>query len=110
MTSYEQVKSFVHEKEKVLFMGWQCPSRVKAAWATADLKSLVSQLYVTHNIIIIAIDNAPEFHAEAPQATTSEELAQGPYVAARAEFEPAILRSKGNDFTNVPPRPTTWWF
>ena len=25
----------------------------------------------------------PEFHAEAPQATVSEGLAQGPYVAAR---------------------------
>src|SRR6218665_2930789 len=31
-----------------------------------------------------------EFHAEAPQATTtSEGLAQSPYVAARAGFEPA---------------------
>ena len=47
-----------------------------------------------------------EFHAEAQQATASEELAEGPYVAARAEFEPAILRTKGAEFTNAPPRPT----
>jgi len=40
MNTYEKVKSFVHEKEKVLFMGWQCPSRVKAVWVVADLKSL----------------------------------------------------------------------
>jgi len=34
-----------------------------------------------------------EFHAEAPQATASEVLAQFPYVAARAGFEPATLRA-----------------
>ena len=27
-------------------------------------------------------DTVPEFHAEAPQATVSEGLTQGPYVAA----------------------------
>lgn len=43
MNTYEKVKSFVHEKEKVLFMGWQCPSRVKAVWAAAYLMSLVSK-------------------------------------------------------------------
>ena len=46
-----------------------------------------------------------EFHAEAPQATANEGLAQGPYVAARAGFEPATLRSKGDESTNEPPRP-----
>jgi len=30
-----------------------------------------------------------EFQAEAPQATASEGLAQSPYVAVRAGFEPA---------------------
>jgi len=30
------------------------------------------------------MDTVPAFHAEAPQATVSEELAQGPYVATRA--------------------------
>src|SRR6218665_2239102 len=36
-------------------------------------------------------------HAEALQTTASEGLAQGPYVAARAGFEPATIRSKGTD-------------
>ena len=47
-----------------------------------------------------------EFHAEAPQATASEGLAQGPYVAASAGFEPTTLRTKGDESTNQPPRPT----
>src|SRR6218665_3613031 len=42
-------------------------------------------------------------HAEALQAAASEGLAQGPYVEARAGFEPMILRSKGIDSTNAPP-------
>jgi len=33
-------------------------------------------------------DTVSEFHAEAPQATVSEGLARGPYVAARAGVEP----------------------
>ena len=44
-------------------------------------------------------------HAEALQATASEGLAQGPYVAAREGFKPRTLRSKGVDSTNAPPRP-----
>jgi len=47
----------------------------------------------------------PEFHAEAPRATVSEGLAQGPYVAARARVEHMTLRTKGIDSTNAPPRP-----
>jgi len=47
-----------------------------------------------------------EFHAEASQATASEGLAQGPYVTARAGFEPTTLRSTGVHCTNEPPRPT----
>src|SRR6218665_1951113 len=43
-----------------------------------------------------------EFHAEAPQATASEELV----VAAAEGFEPATLRTKGAESTNEPPRPT----
>jgi len=50
-------------------------------------------------------DTMPEFHAEAPQATVREGLAQGPYVAARAEVEPMTLRTKGVDSTNAPPTP-----
>ena len=41
-----------------------------------------------------------EFHAEAPQATASKGLAQGPYVAARTGFEPTTLRTKGDESTN----------
>ena len=39
-------------------------------------------------------DIVSEFHAEAPQATANEELAQGIYMAARAGFEPATFRQK----------------
>ena len=44
------------------------------------------------------------------QATVSEGLAQGPYVAARVE--PMTLRTKGIDSTNAPSCPTSrlWWF
>src|SRR6218665_295299 len=44
-------------------------------------------------------------HAETLQATASEGLAQGLYMAARAGFEPATFRSTGIDSTNAPPRP-----
>ena len=47
-----------------------------------------------------------EFQAEASQATASEGLVQGPYVAARTEFKPATLRTKGVESTNAPPRST----
>jgi len=43
----------------------------------------------------------------AQQATVSEGLAQGPYMAARVEFEPTTLRSNGIDSTNVLPHPMT---
>src|SRR6218665_2370937 len=44
-----------------------------------------------------------EFHAEAPKSTASEGLAQGPYVTARAGFEPRTLRTKFVESTNEPP-------
>src|SRR6218665_1032480 len=47
-----------------------------------------------------------EFHAEAPQATVIEGLAQGLYVAARAGFEPTTLLTKGDESTIEPPHPT----
>jgi len=37
------------------------------------------------------------------QATTGEELAQGPYTAARVEFESATLRMQGTELTTEPP-------
>ena len=46
-----------------------------------------------------------EFHAEAPQATASEGLAKGPYVAVRVGFETTTLRTKGVESTNEPPCP-----
>ena len=52
-----------------------------------------------------SMDTVPKFHAEAPQATAREGLAQGPYVAARAGFEPATLWMKGFESTNEPPCP-----
>jgi len=45
-------------------------------------------------------DTISECHAEAPQATASEGLAQRPYLAARAGFELATLRTKGDEYTN----------
>src|SRR6218665_1246787 len=50
------------------------------------------------------IDTVGVFSAEVLQATVSEGLAHGPYLAARAGFEPAPLRSKDIDSTNAPPQ------
>ena len=46
-------------------------------------------------------------HSEAPQATASEGLAQGFYVADRAGFELETLRTKGGESITEPRRPTT---
>src|SRR6218665_300725 len=50
-------------------------------------------------------DTVSKFHAEAPQATLNEGLAQGLYGAARAGVEPMTLRTKGVDSTNAPHTP-----
>src|SRR6218665_4210709 len=42
------------------------------------------------------------------QTTASEGFVQGPYLAARAEFETATFQAKGAESTNEPPRPTTY--
>src|SRR6218665_2589770 len=52
-----------------------------------------------------SMDTVLEFHAETPNATASEGIAQGPYVASRARIEPTTHQSKGFDSTNAPPRP-----
>ena len=57
-------------------------------------------------VTVSSTNTVLEFHAEAPQATVSEGLAQGPYVATRAGVEPTTLRMKDVDSTNGPPRPT----
>ena len=41
------------------------------------------------------MDTVSEFRAKAPQATTSEGLAQGLYVAARVGFEPTTFERCG---------------
>jgi len=55
------------------------------------------------------MDTVSEFHAKVPQATASEGLAQGLYVAARAGFELATLRTKGAEYTNEPSCPTGYF-
>ena len=62
--------------------------------------------YYSEAIYRHSTDTVSDFHPEARQATASERLAQGPYVAARAGFEPATLRTNGVESTKVPPRPT----
>jgi len=47
-----------------------------------------------------------EFYAEAPQATASEGLAQGPYLSARARLEPTTVGTKGDESINEPLLPT----
>ena len=42
-------------------------------------------------------------HAEALQATVSEGLAQGPYVAAGVGFETATFRTGSTELTTEPP-------
>src|SRR6218665_3036786 len=61
---------------------------------------------LSEELPITAIYTESEFTREALQATVSEGLVHGPYVAARAEFEPTTYRLKGIVSTNAPPRPT----
>ena len=44
---------------------------------------------------------------QAPQATVTEGLAQGPCVAARSGIEPTTLRTKSVDSTKAPHTPQT---
>src|SRR6218665_1414987 len=65
-------------------------------------------LSLSEGLPTTAIDTVSEYNAEALQAIAGKGLAQGPYVAARAGFEPTTLRSNGVVSTNAPPCPT-WW-
>jgi len=76
------------------------------AISIAPLKVL---LYYTQKHSRQSTDTVPEFHAEAPQATVSEGLAQGPYVASRAGVEPMRLRTKGVHSAKASPRPKILW-
>src|SRR6218665_2058611 len=69
----------------------------------------------TPSVIHSGYSTAPlqvHYHSEAIlftaliQATASEGPVEGLYVATRAEFEPTTLRSKPDESTNEPPRPT----
>jgi len=64
-------------------------------------KSITTQRRSRHST-----DTVPEFHTEVLQATVSEGLAQGPYVAAGVEFESVTLRTQGTKHTTEPPCPT----
>jgi len=52
-----------------------------------------------------SMDTVSKFHAKAPQATASEGLAEGHYMAARAGVKPMTLWTKGVDSTNAPSTP-----
>ena len=69
------------------------------------LLSLISPFF-KYNFLTNSTDSVSEFHAEAPHATASEGLAEGPNVVARAGFEPMTLRTKDGESTNKPPRLT----
>jgi len=47
-------------------------------------------------------DNVSKVHAGVPQATASEGLVQGPYVAARVRFEPTTFLTKGVESATTP--------
>jgi len=49
-----------------------------------------------------------EFLAEAPKATASEELDQGPYVSDRVGFESTTIRTKGDEYFNQLRCPTNF--
>src|SRR6218665_1368488 len=49
------------------------------------------------------IDTVSVLQPETLQATMSERLTQGPYMAARMGFEPATLRTQGTKLTTQPP-------
>jgi len=69
------------------FVMLQCHSFIQAI-SIAPLQPTTTQRRSRHNT-----DTVLEFHAEAPQTTASEELAEGPYVAAGAGFEPSTLQT-----------------
>ena len=80
-------------------------------WSTVSFIQDIS--IATYSSSSLLIRGAPdtalavsEFHAEAPQATANEGLAQWFCVAARARFEPTTFQTKGVESTNEPPRPT----
>ena len=62
--------------------------------------------YYSEALLITALILYQSKHAEAPQATANEALAQGPYVAAGAGFESVTFQTQGTKLTTEPPGPT----
>ena len=61
---------------------------------TSEVRTNNSRLLQESNLAARQPRRAPH---HVIQAITSEELVQGPYVAARVEFEPATFRTEGTE-------------
>src|SRR6218665_194945 len=57
---------------------------------------------------ITSIDTVSEFTRRSATDNCKRRTCPSPYVAVKAGFGPATLRSKGIDSTNAPPRPSTF--
>src|SRR6218665_23640 len=77
------------------------PTQSIQAISIAPLQSPTFQKRSRHSTYTVS-----EFHAETPLTSVSEGFVQGPYMAARAGFEPATLRKKDVESTNELPLPT----
>ena len=67
------------------------------------------QVHYLSKVLPTQHDTVLEFYAKAPQVTASVGLAQGPYVAAGAGFEPATLCTKGAESTTAPRHPVGFY-
>ena len=111
-------KSFSHNWSASSMLSdilWSCVHywTLEAALYQIQLYSFIHWFLLHIFIVILQVHYCPKalpatctalilrwsWHAEAPQATTSEGLAQGPYVAARVEFKPATFRTQGTEPT-----------
>src|SRR6218665_1374230 len=68
--------------------------------------SVSSSPLLLRDALYYSIDAVSELSCQALKATVSEGLAQGRYVAAGVEFQPATLRTQGTQLATEPPRPT----
>jgi len=71
------------------------PSYRLSPWCL--FKSTTTRRHSRHSV-----DTVSEFHSKAPQATASEGIAQGPYVAARTGFEPSDERRRIYQWATTP--------
>ena len=74
-------------------------------WLLQYATTLVAELSSIHSGYFYSASSNPLLYRGAPnraqQATASEGLAQSPFVAARAPFEPVTLRTKGDESTKA---------